>query len=177
MTCNIIGLGDSAKHWNGSGFSVGCNDAFKWGHKLNHLIVINHPSKFSKEPERFKTIVESKPELFLSHTQAWRQWFPDMQHIRPSKLYGRLRKGTYYSAQTSPFVAMSHAFNLGAIDIILWGVDMVNHKVFHETSKKQKEEIDNYNRFIKSLSKNGVNVWIGAEGSALNLPIWKKDIT
>lgn len=174
MTCNIIACGDSAKHWDGSGFSIGVNDANKWGHKLNHLIVVNHPSKFSIEPGRLKHIIESKPDLFIAHTQAWSQWFPNMQKIKCTRLIGRLRKGIYYHSGTSPFVAISHAFNIGANEIILWGVDMINHKVYHAKSREQASEVHSYKRLIDSLGRHGVKVYLGAEGSALNLPIWKK---
>lgn len=176
MIVSIIACGDSAKEWYKTpcDLSVGCNDSAKWGHKLNHLLVVNHPSKFSNEPGRFKHIIESKPDKFFAHSRAWSQWFPNMEFIRPIRLVGRLRKGVYYHSQTSPFVAMSHAFNIGATEIVLWGVDMRTHKVYHDRSKAQTIEVDRYKRFIAALEKHGVKVYLGAEGSVLNLPIWEK---
>jgi len=173
MRCDIVACGSSAKHWNGSGYSIGVNDSFKWGHKINDLIVVNHPGKFSNEPDRFKTIVESKPDRFISHTWMWKAHFPDMIKIHPSKYHVRIRQGNYYSSVTSPFVAISHAFNIGAKEIVLWGVDFIDHRYYKKGTKEQSREVDNYRRFIQALERHGVKCYLGADGSALNLPIWK----
>lgn len=171
---HVIAAGDTARHWDGSGFSIGVNDAFKWGHRLNYLVVVNHPSKFKNEPERLSNIINAHPEKFFSHTTAWRQWYPMMTPIKLRSFWGRANRKHIYHSETSPFVAMSLAFHLGATDIILWGVDFVNHSIFREGSKKQQREVENYQAFIKSLEAQGTKVWCGDEGSALNLSIWNK---
>lgn len=174
MIVSVVACGASAQYYDGSGFSIGVNDAFKWGHKLNFLLVVNHPTKFRSEPERFDTITQSKPEKFISHSSAWRTWFPNLELIRLYTYHSRADKFRIYHSQTSPFVAISYAVTMGATDIILWGVDFIDHKIFRAESKKQRYEVDVYHQFINSISKHGVRVWLGAEGSALELPLWKK---
>lgn len=168
-TANIIGLGASAQHWPGEGFSIGVNDAGKFGHPINWLVVVNHPSKFSKEPDRMATIVNTKPERFFSHTYQWRQYFPSMEHLRLTNLSGKVRKGIYYKSNTSPFVAMSLAFNLvdGLEELVLWGVDFTDHKTYHPGTRHFTREIYEYKLLCQALNKVGVQVYLGAPGSAL----------
>jgi hypothetical protein len=180
MTAHIVASGETAKHWDGQGFSIGVNDAWKWGHKLNWLVCINHPSKFSNEPERMKIIKNSTPERFFSHTESWRHNFPNMQKIRLTRPYGRLRRGVYYHSSTSPFAAMSVAFNNldNLKELVLWGVDFQNHKVFHPKSRSHRPEIDAYKRLCEGLNKHGIEIYLGAPGSALEsflkVKEWKK---
>src|SRR5690606_14880900 len=107
-------------------------------------------------------------------TTAWRQWYPMMTPIKLRSFWGRANRKHIYHSETSPFVAMSLAFHLGATDIILWGDDFVNHSIVREGCKKQQREVENYQAFIKSLEAQGTKVWCGDEGSALNLAIWNK---
>lgn len=174
MTYHIVACGETAKHWDGSGPSIGVNDASMWGHPLDYLLVINHPSKFSNEPDRFSKIINTKPRIqFYCHTTAWKQYFQAMKHLATRQYTNLIRKGTNYHSKTSPFAAISLAWNLGATDIVLWGVDFANHKFFSPGKKEFNREIRMYQLFTDKLRKQGCNVFCGAEGSQLKfLPIW-----
>jgi hypothetical protein len=171
MTCHVIGLGYSAKNWDGSGYSLGVNDAAKWGFPLNELILVNKPSKFA--PERLREIKGGKYWKVYSHKPGdWKTHFefPEetLEQLPLSPFVGRVRKGIIYkSGGTSPFIAMSKAFVNGATEIILWGVDFKNHRVFKPGSSALKKELFQYKKLIEGLAQHGVSVYLGASGSAL----------
>lgn len=165
MTYNIVGLGDSARNWDGTGLSIGVNDAWRWGHPTTCLLVVNAPSKFS--PERLRTIIESKPKYFYSHKSYWADWFNTWKRLNLVAWYGTLNKNQYYTADSSPFVAMTLAYNLGATKIILWGVDLINHHLFNSNNPQNAKEIERYRQLTAALREKGVEVYLGAKGSAL----------
>lgn len=170
MNVNIIGLGDSAKHWNGEGYSIGVNDAMKWGHKLNGLILINSVSRFKDEPERLNTIINSNPDTFYCNNSSWEKYFPNWKQLNlVSFSYShRLIKGKLWCSKTSPFVAICLAVQLGATDVILWGVDMVTHKYYRPGEKDFDGEYKNYLRLFEKYKEVGVNIWRGADGSCFD---------
>jgi len=171
MLVNVVGLGESAKSWNGEGFSIGVNDAFRF-RPTNYLMVINAPNKFNAE--RLKIITESKPEKFIAHNYGWQKWFPDMEYIVPVSFTSAMIKDKVYCSRTSPFAAMSYAYNMGAKEIVLWGVDFKTHKYFYPGSGDLRAEMGAYSCFIEALTARGCNVYQGVEGSELKLPVYAK---
>lgn len=71
---------------------------------------------------------------------------------------------------------MSLAYNMGATEIVLWGVDFKTHHRYREGQQYFLGEMRQYQTFIQALEKVGVKVYLGAEGSALGkiVPIWTK---
>lgn len=167
MTINCIGCGSSAKHWDGSGYSVGVNDASKWGFPLSELILVNRPSKFA--PERLDTIMKGTYWTIYSHKPGdWIPNFKNVEHLPLSPFSGRVKRGIVYKSATSPFIAISKAFAMGATEIVIWGVDFTNHGTFKPGSSSLKNELNNYRKLIEGIEgQHGVKVWLGAEGSAL----------
>ena len=164
MTWNIVALGDSAKHYDGSGLSIGVNDAFKFGHKLQNLLLANAPGKF--EPERLQTIVNSRPDNFYSNTEAWKKYFPNMIHYKTESWNGILiKKRGLTTMNSSPCIAMHLAWQLGATELVLWGVDFKTHETIKDGILKT--ELRQYRAFIHALKENGVETYLGAKGSAL----------
>jgi len=164
MTWNIIACGSSARHWNGVGNNIGVNDSAKWGHKLQNLLLANLPGKF--EPERLQTIINSRPDNFYSNTEAWKKYFPNMIHYKTESWNGILiKKRGLTTMNSSPCIAMHLAWQLGATKLVLWGVDFWDHETIKDGILKT--ELRQYRAFIHALKDNGVETYLGANGSAL----------
>jgi hypothetical protein len=175
MIVSIVGLGSTAENWwhTPHDISVGCNDVLKFGKDTDYLILIDSLPGFKREPERVKTIGRSKAKI-LTNGDTWKSIFPKYEVLR-LKLFGKqLKKGHYYSSKSSPFVALSVAFNLGATDIVLFGCDYRHHKLFHPGSRMQDYELRNIEKMCRMLKDQGVNVFVSSKESALSkfLNVW-----
>lgn len=178
MITHIVACGLSAQHWPGTGTSIGINDAEKWGSRCTYLALFNHPSKFSREPERMKIITASRPKKVFTHAASWRQYFTDVE-ITPTVEYNnRIRPGKVYHKKTTPIIALCIAWNLGAKDIVLWGVDMVDHKLIRPGMKYYDQEVRALLSLTDQLKKYDVNVYVGAKGSVLcdHLPMLSQKV-
>lgn len=173
MIVTIVGCGNTASSWVPRGTSIGVNDCWKWGKPTDSLLVCNRPSNFNDE--RLRTITSSKPVTFYSHKSNWAYAFPDWKKIGLVNWYGVLKKGQCYSSNSSPFIAMTLAWNLGAKDIILWGVDFINHKIFNPENPYRDKEVETYMQLVSALKDEGVRVWLGKEGTAFDklIPIYE----
>lgn len=176
MIVSIIGCGDSAKEWYKLpvDLSIGVNDCYKFGHHPNTLLIINDPSRFQASrknnyQDRLNTIRKTKPEKFITNDrEAWKRYFPHAEEIKIRPFHKHNRKGEIYYSKTSPFVAISYAYNLGAKDIILWGVDMKTHHTYSAGTKAGDFELLELLKYIALLNNGGVRVWIGNNETALN---------
>lgn len=167
MTISVIGCGESAKDWfrTPCDVSIGVNDCLKFGQNVDHLICVNSPLKFT--PDRMKYITSSEPGRFHTHSDSWKQHFPNAEKLHMRTFQGYVKKGQYYKSSTSPFIAISMAYNLNVKDIILWGVDFLTHKRYHEGNKALLPELKNYLGIIEAIQKQGVKVWIGNDQTIL----------
>lgn len=156
---NIIGCGPSAESWDGNGESLGVNDCEKTGKKVQGLLVVDFPLKF--EHERFNIIRRSEA-VFYSQLTAWMKYKDKFNLIDIRRWKGHLEPGKVNNSLTSPFVAISLAWSWGYQEIILWGVDMMNKKPYHD------EEVRNLKELCGCLWNDGVKVLLGVNGSALN---------
>jgi hypothetical protein len=171
LTFTIVGCGDSSQNWTPNGYSIGVNDAFKFGKQTDALVICNRPSTFSKD--RLDIILSSKPKDFYSHKSNWSEYFPNWKKVRLHTWNGSLHDfrpsdgPTAYSSDTSPIIAITLAYNLGAKDIILWGVQFLDHHIFNTTNPNTKREVQAYAQVIACLKEKGVNVYLGTRPSAL----------
>lgn len=149
MVYNIIACGESAKHWDGSGHSVGVNDAFKWGHHIEHLIVCNRPENFPKE--RLDVIKNTIPKHFYSHKNDWGRYFLNWNQINIVPWYGTYHKNIIYHSDTSPFIAICLAMKLGATELNLYGIDFIDHSKYKEGDPGTKRELEQYHNLIKEI--------------------------
>jgi hypothetical protein len=175
MVVSVVACGLSAIGWYNvpCDLSIGVNDMVKFGAHPNILLCINGMSKFTTE--RRDAIMSTRPNKFFSHNTGWLNHFSmfcDTEHISMHTWRGYFKKGRNYHSLTSPFVAICMAANAGATDIIVWGVDFVNHPAFPEDSQALKSELKKYLELIGALKNHGIKVWAGTEGSILNLPVW-----
>lgn len=168
----IIASGDSAKDWQPHGTCIGVNDSFRWGKPFHYLLICNRPEQFTKD--RMEIIKKTPHERFYCNKSNWSLIFPNWIKINLVTFYGSLRKNQVYSAQTSPFIAVSLAYHLGATNIILWGCDFKNHKTFNTENPQTKREVEMYIWLFNELKAAGVEVFIGAKGSAFDnyLQLW-----
>jgi hypothetical protein len=160
---SIIGCGDSAKDWHKvpCDYSLGVNDAFKFGYAFDGIILANWPVKF---PSHRLNIIKNTPvKTCFASVDQWSTWFPNMVKIRLNTWDGHLypeRKDEFTCSQTSPIIALSMAYKMGAKDIILWGVEFSTHNLFHKDNPQTKNELRAYKGIIDSLKREGVNVWL-----------------
>jgi hypothetical protein len=72
---------------------------------------------------------------------------------------------------------MSYAYNLGAKDIILWGVDLLSHSEYKPGQRVTEFEIEQYVKFA-GMIKDNCKVWIGNEETALNkyFEVWRNSV-
>lgn len=173
MTISIVGCGQSAKEWfkTPCDLSIGVNDCVKWGKEVDWLVVVNSPMKF--KGERWDTITGSKPKRFICHNGAWKKQFPKAELAVIHPFRGGVKKGKIYFSKTSPFVALNIAYQESPTDIILWGVDFLNHP--NVKDKLLKTELNEYRRLFDALESKGVKVWIGNPDTVLReyLPVWR----
>lgn len=178
----IVATGDSAKDWTPNGYSIGVNDAGKFQRPLDALLICNRPSEFT--PNRMQIITSTKPNVFYSHKPSWESYFPDWKKIRLHAWAGTLHDwhrndGPHaYSSNTSPIIAITLAYNLGATEIILWGCDFVNHHLFHTGNPETKREVGVYLKIFEILKERGVKVWLGANETAFDdhLPVYNNQL-
>lgn len=168
----IVACGDSAKDWQSVGYSIGVNDCWKWGKPTDALLVCNRPETFSKE--RQEIIRQSKPAEFYCNKATWSEWFPNWKKVRIHPWNGTLHQWprtdgpSAYSYNTSPIIAITLAYNLGATEIIIWGVDLVNHQVFNASNPETKREVKAYLEVFEALKEKGVSVYRGADGGVFD---------
>lgn len=170
MTVSIIGCGPTAEGWFNTpcDLSIGVNDCLKWGKNTDWLVVINR--KFPKDREA--VIKASEPKQFLTTIDYWQKVFGPNQKLRLQQFSKHVKKGHVYSSRTSPFVALSLAFNAGAKDVIMFGCDLQNHPVIKD--KLRDYELRQFERFCRELASQGCQVWVSSKDSSLSkfLPVW-----
>jgi len=168
MTISIVACGASGAQWDGTGLAIGVNDCFKFGKRTPILLIANHFSKFPAD--RVETIKQHNPTKFYCDNNSWRHIFPNYAQVKLRSWDGILRKepDRLAHADTSPFIAMSLAYNLGATKIVLYGVDFRTHHAYNDKSQMRIMEIRRYKQLTELLRSKGVKVYLGVEGSALD---------
>lgn len=179
MIVSIVACGPSAKEWHKTpcDLSIGVNDCVKFGHQVDWLVVVNAVGKFTAKAkngyqDRLFTIIQSKPKRFFCHNGAWKGYFPSAELVQLQPFRGSVKKGRIASSKTSPFVALNLAFDAGATDIIIWGVDFLNHPSVKD--KLLNYELGEYRRLFEALEKQGMRVFIGSDQTILKeyLPVY-----
>lgn len=125
---NVLGLGDSLKLFIPDGnITIGVNDI--WSRvRADYIVCLDTRDRFV--PDRLKVIDESKPIEFFSQLDDWKdrsdfkkiELQPDFPNYKCQINTAKLPKSL-----CSPFVATAIAYKLGANEIHLYGVDLINH--------------------------------------------------
>lgn len=180
MTISIVACGQSAKDWHKTpcDLSIGVNDCLKFGHQVDWLVVVNAINKFTPKPkngwtDRLFTITRSRPKRMFCHNGAWKQFFPSAELLQLNPFRGTVKKGKITHSKTSPFVAINLAYDAGATNIVLWGVDFLDHP--NVKDKLLKDELLKYQQLFEALEGKGVKCWIGSPDTVLRecLEVWK----
>jgi hypothetical protein len=177
MILHIIATGETASQWDGLGPSIGVNDCYKWGHKVDNLLLLNHPNQF--QPSRLETILKTKcDKVYTNVFYSWERHFKNLHTVSPLRRWSSgspLKGSVFYHASTSPIVALSMGYNWGHSHLIMWGVDMMNHHKYGTDQPGHVREMRAYHSFITALKNKGVQVYIGAKGTAFDnmLPVWE----
>lgn len=178
MIISIVASGESAKDWHKvkCDLSIGCNDSARWGKDPDLLVLVNARRKFR---ERLDIIKQTQAKrVFVSSLKEWSLIFPKAERLKRMIEYHqrtRIRIGAQYTMRTSPIICISLALEAGATDIILWGVEFLNHRSVRIGTKKGDREVLLYLDFFKKIEALGVRIWLGANGTAFDkhLPLYK----
>lgn len=173
MIVSVVACGSSACDWYKTpcDYSIGVNDCGKWIAAVNELLIVNHPKNFT--PERLETIKRTKFDKVKTNSGNWDKIFPQNEIIRMQSFGKYLKKGHIYSSKSSPFVAMSIAFNMGATDVILHGCDYLNHPAIKD--KLLNYEIRQIQNFTRLMADQGTKTWLAKDYGALTkiLNVWQ----
>lgn len=173
--CHCFGLGPTIHSYKPDGnFSIGCNDSFRY-HPSNYLVCVSRLSS-----ERNKIIMASTPEKLLSFTNPYIH-HPAYEHIghhctpwrndRPNPL----DKGIIWTSNNTPFISCVIAYNLGYREIVLWGVDFIDHPSIRDDEDKSLDRAKlDFTQLSEAFAKNNCGLYLGSSGSALKLPLWKQ---
>lgn len=169
--CSIIACGQTATKWNKEGYSIGVNDCWGKGITTDRLIVVNGLRKY---PDRLKTVLNSWPKDGLYSQIAGFNHHPNYKHIGSMIRWKErnFKSGVLYYSSSSPFIALSMAHNMGFKEIVLHGVDMVDHPTLKNNALQR--ELRQFETFYKALLKEGTKVYLGTSFGALKdiLPAW-----
>jgi hypothetical protein len=182
MTVDIVACGQSASNWEQHDYSIAVNDAWKFGKPTDALLICNRPEQFSSD--RLKIITNSKPKHFYSNCSSWQNHFdyfktgsrnrklftnnPEFKTTRLIPWSGTLYPDAVFFSNSSPIIAITLAYCLGAKEIIIWGVDFRTHHLFNDHNVATRREVEVYLEVFAALKENGVSVYRGADGSVFD---------
>jgi hypothetical protein len=169
----ILGCGDSGYQYRSQpdDYVYGVNDAGKFGHPLDTLVFINRPSQFSKE--RLDIIANTRVSRVLclhTNTVHWDKYFPFCEKLPMLERWrsaGRYYREKVYHTENSPFTALSLAIHEGYTEIVLFGVDFVDHKYLNP-----QDCVPQYSQVATKVEQYGIKIYKGSKYSNLNLPLW-----
>lgn len=156
----IIGGGNSLEHfdWNllRDKNTIGCNDAFKRGHKICKICILGDPlwfQSFKRELVRYKGIVFTNSSQLQKTNLPW-LW------TMPRKFYGLYKDALGWNSNTGA-VAVNLALLLGAKRIFLLGFDM--HLSKDGKSNWHQNRIDKpneriYSKFLEGFKKLAIDL-------------------
>lgn len=156
MKALVIGRGETSAKVGGFDLYVGVNDC---QFPVDHLICIDAPFVFSHD--RLSTIAKHPAKMY-TQIAAW----GELRQIEPIRLtstrydLSELKlKQNYPHSNNSPFVAVCHAYFMGAKTIVLSGVDMVSHPVLSHKSKVDGIK-KHYSELHRELAKLGCKLYL-----------------
>lgn len=175
MKFAILGTGNSIKDFIPSPeiTTVGVNDIEKFI-RTDYIVCVDPPRVFNKE--RLKIITESKPKTFFTlkgndgeDYDEWQKYFKNIKQFKQAEPRGNpdmLSSETYLPVSIcSPFSACCVAYKLGAKEITLYGVDLINHPNFSE--ELIQRIIKDFVKLKVELEKRGVKLFVGSKETRL----------
>ncbi len=154
MKALVIGLGESKRFISGYDLSVGVNDC---PFNVDHLVCVDPPRIF--QGQRLDAIV--------NHQAAFYTTEHDWMQLRSGELIKRYKfrsdvsqlglDSTYPVSICSPFVAVVHAYMMGASEIHLNGVDLYGHHSLGTPEKIERVQKD-FAALKRRLNQLGVKL-------------------
>lgn len=143
--------------WDGKGFSIGVNDCWRFGKPTSAIVCVN---VFKAQPERQKIVEQSRPKegFYSSNTRMWISHPNYIPLPNMKRFTGKYDKGEIYYAKTSTFIAICLAVRLGYTEIVLYGCDLVSHKIVK--GRSLDGEISDTKKLYEELLKHGIKLYL-----------------
>lgn len=125
--------------------------------------------------DRINTIVKSTPLKFFTNRKEWENvkgyQFINLAQVRGSLKELRSDKVCY--SNNSPFVACVMAYKMGAKEIVLHGVDLVDHHALSKTEQFARA-INDFKNLNNELKRDRVKMLVSSKYSKLSdfLPLY-----
>lgn len=176
----ILGCGETGAFMpdDSVAYVIGVNDCNKFGKPIDELLTINRPRHFQmpalyRECSRLTVIQETELKKLTTLTtlaMEWEEYFPgNVQTIGVTRWRKSVIKEQIYHTDNSPFTAMSLAVSYGFEEIVLWGVDFIDHKFL-----KPETSAPAFSQFAFAVSKWDIRIYKGHSKSNLNLELWEQ---
>lgn len=155
--CFIVGLGPTSKAWDGQGFSIGVNDIYR-RFKTTSLLCVNHLG-YDRDRQKYIDIAKPTHGFYTDVRQyknhpCYRPLFLDEKIHRKTKFDP---KRIYYD-NTSTFIAASLAFYSGFRQIVLVGVDFINHRNIKNNSLR--DTVGGYVKLNECFKQHGGEMFL-----------------
>lgn len=171
MIAHVLALGPSIKSFKPDGnFTIGCNDIAKH-FTPDVLMVVSTLSH-----DRAEIVRVSEPKKLLSHMPYWVS-HPSYEYIGSDMMPwrndrpNRMDKKIMWTSNNTPFMCAVWAFNQGYDEIVLWGVDLLDHPLLKD-SALEKTWTD-FSQLQEAMKENKASMYLGSPGSVLDLKQWK----
>lgn len=162
MIANILGLGESIKHYtkNKDEITIGVNDIYRY-FEVDYFICVDRPHKF--EDIRLNAIIDNPAPLY-THLSDWHKLRNNVKLIELSTGRGTLKELDSYKfchSNNSTYIAVILAYKLGATQINLYGVDFNSHK--HIKDNVLEVAINDFKALFKELRSKQIKINITKE--------------
>ena len=133
----------------------------------------------SFDPERRQIIESTQAKYVYSTLNAWNHlsYFVKISVVAPSQ-GGKVDTLDDWNNLPrhvdSTFTAVCMAYHFGASDIVMYGVDFIDHHLKHY----HDQIIDSYRRLHAALTQRGTLLWLGSDRGILIdfIPNWHKTL-
>jgi hypothetical protein len=160
MKALVMGLGESAKRLDGYDYYIGVNDC---RYKCDAIICVDPPEVF--KDGRLKYMISDNTPMF-TQVQSWAMVRENVKSIKLTNSRSDLTnihlKQDYPHSITSPFVAVVHAYFMGATEIGINGVDLYNHKSLGSIAKINKV-VNDFMSLRDELKTKGVRMYLATD--------------
>ena len=162
MIANILGLGESIKHYKPkvNEIAIGVNDVYKH-FNVDYFVCVDKPHKF--EDERLMAIIDNPAPLY-THLTDWWKLRNNINLIELSTGRGILKElesEKFCHSNNSTYIAVILAYKLGATEINLYGVDFNNHK--HIKDNVLEQAVSHFKLLFLALKSKGIKINITNE--------------
>lgn len=175
MKIHVIGLGDTKEEYlkYQNELSIGVNDVHSFVN-TDFVVCIDKPHRFSED--RKNIILNTKSLGFFTNLIEWNT-IENFNLINLALIRGsldELNSSNYCYSNNSPFVACILAYKMKAKEIILHGVDLINHHALSRT-EQQSRALKDYSNLNNRLKNYGIKMYVSSKSSKLSdfLPLYR----